>query len=216
MDPLRTAIACVPLAAYLLLLGAVNVRRRPLLTSGAADLAALGAALTGFAFVGPIELFRPQALTADLGNLVWLFWLVFYWTGLALAVLILRPRLVVYNASLEELRPAVAEAVAQVDPDARWAGDNVSLPRLGVQMHLEAFGVMRNTSLVSSGGEQNLEGWRRLRKAVARSLKPLEVRPNPRSVSFFIMGGVLMALSLSRLMTRPLEVAKAVGEIFAF
>ncbi|MEM6799219.1 MAG: hypothetical protein AAF589_06865, partial [Planctomycetota bacterium] len=183
---------------------------------GAADLGALGAALTGFVFVGPIELFRPQPLTADLGNFVWLFWLVFYWTGLGLLVLVLRPRLVVYNASLEELRPAVAEAVSQVDPEARWAGDSVSLPRLGVQLHLEAFGVMRNTSLVSSGGDQNLDGWRRLRKAVGRSIKSLEVQPNPRSVSFFIMGGFLMAVSVARLTLGPLEVAKAVGEIFAF
>ncbi len=216
MDPLRLAIACVPLSAYLMMLGVVNLRRQPLLTSGAADLGALGAALSGFVFVGPIELFRPQALTADLGNFVWLFWLVFYWTGLALVVLVLRPRLVVYNASLEELRPAVAEAVSQVDSEARWAGDAVCLSRLGIQLHLEAFGVMRNTSLVSSGGEQNLEGWRRLRKAVSRSLKSIEVRPNPRAVSFFTMGGFLLAVSLTQLAAQPLEVAKAVGEILAF
>lgn len=216
MDPLRFAIACVPLGAYLLLLGVVNLRRRPLLTFGAADTGALGMALTGLVFVGPIELFRLETLTVDLGNFVWLFWLVFYWTGLSLAVLVMRPRLVVYNVSLEELRPAVAEAVAQVDPTARWAGDGVSLPRLGVQFHLEAFGVMRNTSLVSSGGVQNLEGWRRLRKAVSRSLKPLEVRPNPRSVSFFIMALFLLVISIAQVASKPLQVAESLRQIFAF
>lgn len=216
MDPLRLAIACVPLAAYLLLLGVVNLRRRPLLTTGGSDLAALGAALTGFVFVGPIELFRPEALTPDLGNFVWLFLLVFYWTSLALAVLLMRPRLVVYNASLDELRPVVAGAVAQVDPEARWASDSVSLPRLGIALHLEGFGVMRNTSLVASGGEQNLDGWRRLRRAVERSAASLEVRPNPRSISFFLLSGFLMAISIGSMLGNPVEVAKAMGEIFAF
>ncbi|MEM6329876.1 MAG: hypothetical protein AAF790_06475 [Planctomycetota bacterium] len=216
MDPLRAAIACVPLAAYLLLMGVVNLRRRPMLTTGGADLVALGLGLTGFVFIGPIELFHLPPRASGLGGYAWLFWLVLYWTGLALAAMVLRPRLVIYNAGLDQARPAVAQAVSQLDPDARWAGDSVVLPRLGVQMHLEAFGVMRNTSLVASGGEQNLEGWRRLRKAVSRALAPLAVQPNPRSVSFFIMGGFLTGVVLVRLTMLPLEVAKALGEVFAY
>lgn len=216
MDPLRLAIACIPLAAYLLLLGMMNVRRKPLLTTGAADLATLGAALTGFAFVGPIELFRPAAATGELGDYIWLFMLAFYWLWVGLAVLVTRPRLVVYNVSLEELRPVLAEAVAQVDSEARWAGDNLSLPRLGVQLHLDSFGLMRNASLVSTGGNQSLEGWRRLRKALTRSLKNLEVKPNPRSVSFFLAAVGLFAMSIVALMNDPQEVAQAIGDIFAF
>jgi len=216
MDPLRLAIACIPIAAYLLLLGLINSRRRPLLTTGAADLAALGVALTGFVFVGPIELFHSPRMSADLGNFIWLFWLLFYWVSLSLAVLVARPRLVVYNASLEELRPVLSDAARQVDRDARWAGDNLVLPQLGVQLHLDGFGIMRHVSIKSSGGEQNLEGWRRLRKAVARSLKPLEVRSNPRSVSFLLVSAALFTLTLVYLVNNPLEVAKAMTEILAF
>lgn len=216
IDPLRFSIACVPLAAYALLLGVINLRRRPLVTTGAADLGALGAALSGLVFIGPVELFRPEAIAAELGNVVWLFCLAFYWGWLALAVLVMRPRLVVYNASLEELRPAVAEAIAQADPEARWAGDSVACPRLGVQLHLEGFGVMRNTSLVSSGGDQNLEGWRRLRRAVERSVASLEVRPNPRSISFFLLSVALLTLSVGSMLSGPEEVARAWAEIFAY
>ncbi|MEN1678319.1 MAG: hypothetical protein AAGJ46_01915 [Planctomycetota bacterium] len=216
MDPLRCAIACVPLAAYLLLLGVVNLRRRPLITSGSADLAALGVALTGFVFVGPIELFRPQDLTGELGNGVWLFWVVFYWTSVALAVLVIRPRLVVYNASLEQLRPVVAEAAGQVDPDARWAGDSLVLPRLGVQAHLESFGLMRNTSLVATGSVQDLDGWRKLRRVLQRTADGLTVAPNPRSVSFLLVGSAMMAFSVGYLVSDPVDVAKAVTEVFAF
>ena len=216
MDPLRLAIACVPLSAYLLLLGVVNLRRRPLLTTGAADLAALGVALTGFVFVGPIELFHDPRMSADLGNFIWLFWLLFYWVSLSLAVLVARPRLVIYNASLEEVRPALADAAREVDREARWAGDNLVLPQLGVQLHLDGFGIMRHVTMKSSGGEQSLEGWRRLRKAVARSLKPLEVRPNPRSVSFLLLSAALFTITLLYLVNNPIEVAKAMTEIFAF
>lgn len=216
MDPFRLAVACVPLAAYLLLLGVVNLRRRPLITSGSADLAALGVAMTGFVFVGPIELFRAQSLTAELGNGVWLFWIVFYWTSVALAALVIRPRLVVYNASLDQLRPVVAEAVLQVDPDSRWAGDSVVLPRLGVQAHLESFGLMRNTSLVATGSAQDVDGWRKLRRALQRTATGLTVAPNPRSVSFLLLGSFLLTLTVGTMLADPLEVAKGVSEVFAF
>lgn len=216
MDPLRLAIACVPLAAYLMLLGVLNLRTRPALVSGAADLAALGMAMTGFVFVGPIELFHLSAMVADLGNFVWLFWLVFYWVGLALAALLLRPRLVVYNVSVDELRPAVADAARQIDPEARWAGDSLSLPRLGVELHLEGFGLMRNTSLVSSGGDQSLEGWLRFRRAIQRTTTGIAVRPNPRSISFFLLSGALFTVSVFSLLAEPMRVAKAWSEIFAF
>ncbi len=215
MDPLRFAIAFVPLSAYLLLLGMVNRRRRPLLTTGANDLAALGAALTGLAFVGPIELFRPEIATVQLGNYVWLLLLGLYWLGVSLVALVQRPSLVVYNLSLEELRPALAEAVAQVDPDARWAGDHLVLPRLRVQLHLESFPLMRSASLVSSGGVQDLEGWRRLKRALGRALQSITVRENPRTASFFAAALALFGLSVARLCAAPTEVTRVIADLLS-
>ena len=114
-------------------------------------------------FVGPLELFRPEAATREFGNYIWLFLLMFYWLWLLLVVLLSRPRLVVYNISMEELHPVLAEAASRLDPDARWAGNHLTLPGLGVQLHLDSFDMMRNVSLVSSGSRQNIDGWRRLR-----------------------------------------------------
>ncbi len=54
VDPLHFCIALGPLAAYLLLLGAVNLSSRPFLTNGARDTAALGIGILGFAIVGPM------------------------------------------------------------------------------------------------------------------------------------------------------------------
>ena len=115
-DPFRLSIALVPLAAYCVLLGLINARRRPFVTTGGCDLAALGAAMSGLVLVGPIELFRPEAAEPNYGGFVWLFLIVFYWLCVWLAVLVARPRLVVYNIRGEELRPALAEAARRLDP----------------------------------------------------------------------------------------------------
>ena len=79
IDPFRLAVAVIPLAAYLLLLGVLNCRRRPFLTSGGCDLTALGLSISGLLFVGPMELFRPDSATRSFGNYIWLF--LFYSTG---------------------------------------------------------------------------------------------------------------------------------------
>src|SRR5919108_1397850 len=144
VDPLRLAIALVPVGAYALVLALVNARRRPFLTSGGSDFAALGIALSGLMFVGPLELFRPEAATREFGNYVWLFLLLFYWLWLLLTVLLARPRLVVYNISNEELHAVLAEAAGRLDLEGRWAGNHLTLPGLGVHLHLDSFDVMRN------------------------------------------------------------------------
>jgi hypothetical protein len=215
-DPFRLAIALVPLAAYLLLLALVNLRRRPFLTSGGSDLAALGVALTGLAFVGPLELFRPDAATTEFGNYIWPIMVMFYWLWVLLVILAGRPRLVVYNVSSEELHPVLAEAASRLDADSRWAGNSLSLPNLGVQLHLESFDLMRNVSLASSGSRQNLDGWRELARELAAALRPVRVKPNPRGVGFLLLALVLLAGSLASLVNHPNELAYAVEEVFAF
>ncbi len=215
-DPLRLTIALVPLASYGLLIGLINARRRPFLTTGGADLAALGAALSGLILVGPIELFRPEAASAEFGSYVWLFLLVFYWLCVWLAVLLAKPRLVLYNASIDELRPVLAETARSIDPQARWAGDSLSLPTLGIQLHLESFDLMRNVSLVASGGSQNLAGWRQLAGELYQRLRPLRVSPNPRALGILLAALILFVASTSHMLANPQDVAQAMQEIFTY
>ena len=56
MDPLYFCIAIAPLAVYLLMLGIINLRGKPFVTTGARDAAALGIGLVGFVVIGPMEL----------------------------------------------------------------------------------------------------------------------------------------------------------------
>jgi hypothetical protein len=215
-DPLRLAIALVPLAAYCLVLGILNARRRPYLTSGGSDLAALGAALTGLVLIGPVELFRPELASAEYGNYIWLFLLVFYWLCLWLVVLLARPRLVVYNISGEELCPILAETARSIDPQARWAGDSLSLPTLGVQLHVETFEIMRHVSLIASGDKQDLAGWRRLSGELFLKLEPLNVASNPRALGLVLVGIGLMSASIAHMLAHPQLVAQAMAEIFSY
>jgi hypothetical protein len=215
-DPLRLAIALVPLAAYCLLLALVNARRRPFVTSGGCDLAALGAALSGVVLVGPIELFRPEAASAEFGGYVWLFLVVFYWLCVWLAVLVARPRLVVYNTSAEQLRPVLAEAAREVDPQARWAGDSLVLPTAGVSLHLEMFEIMRHASLKSSGGKQSLAGWRKLSAELRNQLATIRVGPNPRALGFTLAAIGLITASILHMLNDPQQVADAMQEMMSF
>jgi hypothetical protein len=216
IDPFRLAIACVPLAAYALVLALVNARRRPLVVSGGSDLVTLGIALTGVAFVGPIELFRPEAATIELGNYIWIALLVFYGLCLLLVMLTARPRIVVYNISPDELHPALAETANRLDPEARWAGNHLSLPRLGVQLHLDSLDIMRNVSLAPSGGRQNLEGWRKLTRELSASLAGVRVKSNPRALGFLLAAASLLGISLNQMLQNPIELAQAFREVLAF
>ncbi len=216
IDPLRLAIALVPLAAYALVVGMINLRRRPFLTSGGSDLTALGVALSGLMFVGPLELFRPEAATREFGNYIWVFLLVFYWLGLLLIVLLVRPRLVIYNISAEELHPVLADAASRLDSEARWAGNHLSMPRLGVQLHIDSLDAMRNVALVSSGGRQNIDGWRRVSRELSRSLRPVRVKRSPRAIGFVFVSLALLALSVTCMLSRPSEMLQAMHDVFAY
>jgi hypothetical protein len=176
----------------------------------------LGIALTGIAFIGPIELFRPEAATAEMGNYIWLALVVFYWLTLSLVMLLARPRIVIYNIGPEELHSVLAETSARLDPEARWAGNHLSLPRLGVQLHLDSLDFMRNVSLAASGGRQNLEGWRRLARELTASLTGVRVKSNPRAIGFLLAAAGLLALSVSQMLQHPVELAQAIREVLAY
>lgn len=213
MDPFRFALIAVPLSAYLMLLGLINLRRRPVVVSGLADSATLGVALTGLALVGPIALLRPEDASVVFGAGVWLLMLALYWLAVALVVMLGRPRLVIYNTTGSEFRPALSEAARQLDSEARWAGDSLSMPKLGVQLHIDTFAAMRNTSLVASGPEQDLAGWRRLGKAVMRAARTINSPHNPSAVWLLIGGGGLLIATIARLLSDPQGVAVAWSQV---
>jgi hypothetical protein len=178
MDPFRLCVAMGPLAVYLLLLAAVNFSRRPVIVSGARDMAALGLGLIGLLIVGPAELLLPK-VPSEVTGYFWLLLVFVYCLMLALGVLLSWPRLVVYNCSLDQLRSVLSETANELDPDVRWAGTSVALPRLKVELFLDDNPSVRNVSLVATSSTQSYAGWRTLERALRDRLRAtVENAPN--------------------------------------
>ena len=177
-DSFRLCLALGPVAIYLVVLGLLNLARRPLLVSGGRDAAALGLAASGLVFVGPVECLVPDGLLPRVGawsGLIFLgLYIAAYGLTLAIIVLMLRPRLSVYNISLDQLWPILAETVEQIDPGVRWAGDSLTLPGAGVHLYIDNHPAMRNVSLVSAGSRQDHAGWRRLDAALTAAIGRVE------------------------------------------
>jgi hypothetical protein len=214
MDPLRLCLAFGPVAVYLLLMGALNLSRRAFIVSGTRDAAALGLAVSGFVLVGPISLFLPEAAAMHFRSyIVWGLLISCYGLTLTLILLMMRPRLVIYNISVDQLRPILAEVVDILDADGRWAGDSLVLPGLGVQLHLDQWFWTRNVSLVSSGSNQDYAGWRRLESALAGALARADVGRNPVGVALLGMGVFLVGLLAWAIYGDPQAIARTLFDV---
>lgn len=212
-DALHVSIALGPLAMYLLVLGVVNLSSRPLLTTGGRDLAALAIAVAGLAVAGPMELFLVEGAAVFWGGWVWAIMLAAYALGVLLLVLVMRPRLVIYNITLEQLRPLLADAAKRLDTDTRWAGESLALPQLGVQLHVEALPIMKNVQLVASGPHQNLLGWKRLELELAAPLRRSRTSPNPIGMCWVLLGLLLATGITWYLADDPAAVTQALNEM---
>jgi hypothetical protein len=207
-DSLPLGAAFLPLGIYLLALGWVHCRRRPLAIAGVWDGFFLGASLLGLVIVGPIALVRPAAGGSSWS---WPMLILGFCLVVALCVLVSRPRLIVYNITVEQIRPLVAEVATDLDPAARWAGETVALPTRGLQVHLDGDGSLRTVSLIGVGRRSAHEGWSEFSRRIRQASRRLRVRANPWWGAFVGCGALLVLLSTwsiaATLVGRP-----AVGE----
>jgi hypothetical protein len=193
MDTFSACLAFGPLAIYLLLLGAINLGRRPLVISGTRETLSLGLALMGLVIVGPMQLFMPEHAATRFGELVWLLLLGFYVLCLILIVMLSRPRLVVYNISAPELRLALDAAARRMDAESVWAGKNLSLPLVRVHLHVENFPPLGNVALLSTGDDQSPSGWRRLEGALRETLRNVPGAAGPHGFWMLVCGALMLA-----------------------
>jgi hypothetical protein len=90
----------------------------------------------------------------------------------------MRPRIVVYNTTMEQLRPILASTVAQLDSKARWTGDCLLIPSLNVHLNLDGISILRNVHLVAVGNRQSYEGWRKLEQILREAIRPIRTFPS--------------------------------------
>jgi hypothetical protein len=193
MDTFSACLAFGPLAIYLILLGLINLGRRPLVISGTRETLSLGLALMGLVVVGPMTLFMPEHAATRFGELVWIMLLAFYVLCLTLIVMLSRPRLVVYNISAQELRLALDAAARRIDADAVWAGKNLVLPLARVHLHVENFPPLGNVALLATGLDQSVSGWRRLEAALRETLRGTPAAAGPHGFWMLVCGVLILA-----------------------
>jgi hypothetical protein len=187
-------LSLLPLAIYLVAIGLINLRRRPLVMAGSQDVNLLGLALIGLAVAGPLELFLPETAAFRFGPWVWLLMLALYLLLVSLASMMMRPRLVIYNITPDELRPVLADVARRLDPATRWAGDGLAMPKLGVRLHMECTRAFRNVQLVSVGRDQDDAGWKRLELDLRKSLRSAATDRSPRGIQFLTVALLLAGI----------------------
>ena len=192
MDPVHLLLAFAPLGLYLIGLGIIHWRRRPLVLTGSTDVSLLALAVVGMAIVGPMEFLLPAALPLP-GQYVWLMLLLCYSLLVTLWNLLAKPRLVVLNIATNRLRPILMEIAARLDSHPQWAGDSLALETLGVQLHLEEYPPMRTVSLIATGSRQSETGWARLRTELAEGLRNIEAPDCRRGYALTAVGILMLA-----------------------
>jgi len=213
-DPVRLTVAIVPLALYALWLGRINLKQRPTVLSGPADLSILAFGLGGFLIIGPFELLAPDDAFRAFGYYIWIMLAILYSLLVSLTVLVMRPSIVIYNLSWEEFRPRLLQTLQDLKVESRWVGSMVVLPELGIEMHLENFGWLRNLRLVSVGDEQSLHGWRVLHLALLEQLRDCRVVSHQRGLVFVLSGLALIVGLTLGLVVDHQQIASALNALF--
>jgi len=213
MQTLQLCIALGPLAVYLFLVGLINSRRRPFLTSGARDMAVLGIALSGFFIIGPLQLFVPDTAADRFGPYIWLVMITLYSLAWTLGVLLMRPRLIIYNITTDQLRPILATTVKQLDPEMRRAGQCLIMPQLDIQLTVEPAGPLRCIQLAAAGPTQDAAGWRKLEIALAKSLKQAQAPVNRYAIALMAVAVLIGGIVTFRMAHDPQMVSQQLQEM---
>lgn len=176
---------------------------------------ALALALSGVFFVGPGQAAIPYGAALVWGRNVWLLGAALYFCVVVLISSTLRPRIVVYNATRDQLRKALATIAISLDDEARWAGSALNLPGLSVQLYVDSAGIGRVATLVGVGMERSAQGWRRLEAELTTRLKESEPSRGWNWIFFAAFGWGTLALVAWVLFRDYSEIAKAFQFFFS-
>ncbi len=117
-----------------------------------------------------------------------------YASGWVLLTMYVRPRLVVYNVSQEELAPALEQAARQLDAQAHWAGQTLLLPTWQAQLALENFSVLCNVSVVAVGEVPAPAFWRQLELALRRQVAEARVPPSGYGLGMVVLAAAMLVV----------------------
>lgn len=214
ISPVPFAMAAVPIAMYLIMLGAFRLRSRPLVTTGWRDVAALGIALMGLVAIGPVQLFFPTYAAARFSGWVWIILLALYLLTLLLVMLSCRPRLIVYGLGEDAFFQVLQEAAAHVDPEASWHGQTLTFPNVGMQLITEPTGARGVQQAVILSGPGSIQPWLQLESELVKRCAQATATERSWTGFWLIVGGLaILLIALWRVAADP---AAALVELRAF
>ncbi|QDV21893.1 hypothetical protein [Aureliella helgolandensis] len=194
MFTIHFAIASIPIAVYLMMIGGLRMRSRPMVTTGWRDTLTLGIAVCGLVIIGPMQLFFPAQAAMRWHGWVWFMMLGLYILGLVMFLLSCRPRLISYGMNHQQFRDTLESAAKQVDSDATWLGEVLTLPNSNIQLASEPAGSGRVHQVVHVGLLDNLQDWLKLERAFV-SAGTAVVCPRSAAGFPFVLAGMLLLLS---------------------
>lgn len=191
-------IATIPFALYLLGLAFLHARSKPCLVTGRRDFTALCLSLSGVFFIGPGQLLVTWGAAMVWGKYIWVLLAILCYLLVVVIGANLRPRLIVYNVTVEALRKTLTTTALKLDDEACWNGVALNMPKLGVQFYIDASGIGSVATLTRIGSERSYEDWKRFAGALKRAIRRSEPsRGKFCSIFFTLIGaGMLIADSV--------------------
>ena len=215
MHSVHLAIAAIPIAIYLILIGGLRLRTHPLVTTGWRDTLTLGIASSGLIAIGPIQLFFPTDAAARWHGWVWLALFLLYVLGLMLVLISCKPRLLAYGITEIQFREMLLQAALEVDPTAHWQAEVLNLPACAIQLANDPSGSSRVQQVVHVGMLHNLPDWLRLEKAFAAAGAKVTCQPSLAGWPFVLTGSIILILAIGPMINDPSEALAQLREFLA-
>ena len=170
LDYLRLALGLIPLGIYLLVMGCLALKKTPTLLTSGQEALLVGFALSGFALIGPIELFFPTGAHANLGQWVWLLLMALYFLIVLLFALQRSPSWTMLGLSCKQLQLLIDQALIDQSIEHSWLGNQLEIPQWSVRAIVEPSRGFPSTSHLTPCGKQpSLMGWYELEKLLITS-----------------------------------------------
>lgn len=205
MPAIHFAIAFIPVAIYFILVGALRLRKHPLVTTGWRDTLTLGIAASGLVAVGPMQLFFPSQAASRWHGWVWLALMLLYLLALMMWLLSCRPRLIAYGMDERQFQRFLLDAAREVDPDAEWVGEVLTLPTSGMQLSSDPSGASRVHQVVHVGLLRNLQDWLRLERTFVQLGSKVICPRSAAGWPFVIAGALLLTFAILPLINDPAD-----------
>ncbi len=200
---LYMAIALVPISMYLIMMGMLKMRTRPLLTTGWRDTLAVGIAVSGLVAIGPMELFFPTEAAALWQHWVWAALAALYLLTLTLILLSSRPRLIAYGLDVTSFQALLLTAAKAVDDTSFWEGQVLNMPNAAIQLAREPTGASKVHQVVIVGSFVNFMGWLELERSFVQQGRNLRCARSYAGLPLVLLGLTLMLLSVGPLVSAP-------------